>query len=55
MKVVDYVMAASLGFAAYTLITCPCETPCECKLPTFLIAAGVPLGYVIIGNLTRSP
>ena len=52
MKEIDYVMAASLGFAAYTLITCPCSTPCECKYTVFLVTAGVPLAYVIIGNLT---
>ena len=50
MKEVDYVMALSLVFSAYTLTTCPCETPCECKYTRFLLSAGIPLAYVVLTN-----
>ena len=46
----DYVMALSLAYASYTMATCPCEKPCGCKYTKFVIAAGVPLAYVILGN-----
>ena len=48
---VDYLMALSLAYASYTMATCPCEKPCGCKYTSFVIAAGVPLAYVILGNL----
>ena len=47
----DYLMALSLAYASYTMATCPCEKPCGCKYTSFVIAAGVPLAYVILGNL----
>ena len=47
----DYVMAVSLGYATYIMITCPCEAPCGCKVDQFLIAAGIPLAYVFYGNV----
>jgi len=47
----DYVMALSLAYATYTMATCPCEQPCGCKYVSFVIATGVPLAYVVLGNL----
>jgi hypothetical protein len=41
---------ASLAYSSYLLLTCPCKAPCGCKMPTFLLAAGVPLAYVVAAN-----
>ena len=35
------------------LVTCPCETACECKLGVFSASAGIPLAYVLWENYAR--
>lgn len=49
-RIVQYLMAASLAYAAYTMATCPCGKACACKFDRFLITTGIPLAYVIIDN-----
>ena len=46
-------MSASLAYASYTMATCPCKTPCKCKLPVFLTTVGVPLAYVLYTNFLQ--
>jgi hypothetical protein len=50
---IKLVLASSLVFATWTLVTCPCETACECKLGVFSASAGIPLAYVLWENYAR--
>jgi hypothetical protein len=45
-------LSASLLYGSYTMVSCPCKVPCRCKYWSFVLATGVPLGYVIYKNMS---
>jgi len=47
---IKLVLAGSLVYAAWVMWSCPCDRACECKLLPFVVATGVPLGYVLWDN-----
>ena len=50
MTATNFVMSAGLVYGAYTILTCPCEVPCECKLSIFVASVSIPLAYVVYQN-----
>jgi hypothetical protein len=44
-------IVASLSYAAYTALWCPCKEPfLSCHKMQFYVAVGVPLAYVVYTN-----
>ena len=50
LSVTNALMSASLIWAGYTIVACPCEVPCECKMSLWVMAVCIPLAYVTLRN-----
>ena len=50
MDVTTAALAASLLYATYLVVKCPCGTPVQCSQMAFYVAALGPVVYVAVCN-----
>jgi len=48
------VLSASLLFASYLIVKCPCDPICECNKTYVYASLGLPLLYIIAVNELRA-
>lgn len=51
LEIERYAISGSLLYATYITITCPCDPLLVCHKTQFLLAVGLPLGYIAVKSI----